>query len=190
MHTEELLQQKVLVLNRAWQAVDECSAQIALCDLCRGACTAIDVASMRPVTWTEWLTLPVRQGDRAINTIHGPVRVPTVVCKSQFSKMPKKRPKWSKKAVKIRDGGICQITGKPAPDGNVDHVLARSKGGRDEWTNTVWTAKEVNTKKGDKTLEELGWELRRQPTAPPELPVSRLIRARHADWLIFLPVPR
>jgi 5-methylcytosine-specific restriction endonuclease McrA len=186
----ELLTQKVLVINRQWQGYEETDVQTALCDMCRNACTAIDTENMKPVTWAEWLTLPVREGDRAIHTIHGAVRVPTVVCKAQFARMPKKRPKWSKKAVKIRDGGVCQITGKPAPDGNVDHVVARSKGGRDEWENTVWTAKDVNTKKADKSLEELGWKLRREPQAPPELPVNRLIRVRHPDWKTFLPVPR
>jgi len=190
MNTEELLKQKVLVINKQWQGYEESQVFVALCDLCRGAATAIDTEHMKPVTWAEWLTLPVREGDRAIRTIHGAVRVPTVICKAQFARMPKKRPKWSKKAVKIRDGAVCQITGRSAPDGNVDHVTARSKGGKDEWTNTVWTAKDVNTKKGDKSLEELGWSLKRKPLAPPELPVNRLIQARHPDWLAFLPLPR
>ena len=190
MNTEELLQQKVLVINRGWQGVDETSVQVALCDLCRGAATAINTEHMIAVRWEDWLKLPVREGDRAIHTTHGAVRVPTVVCKAQYAKMPKKRPKWSKKGVKKRDQGICQITGQPAPDGNVDHVVARSKGGKDEWANTIWTAKAVNTKKADKSLAELGWTLKRKPQAPPELPVNRLIPPRHPDWALFLPADK
>jgi 5-methylcytosine-specific restriction endonuclease McrA len=186
----QLLAQKVLVINRAWQGYEETTVQIALCDLCRGSCTGIDTETMRPVTWEEWCRLPVREGDRAIRTIHGPVRVPTVICKSRYAKMPKKRPKWSKRAIKQRDGAVCQITGKHAPDGNIDHVQARSKGGQDTWTNTVWSAKEVNAKKADKSLAELGWKLIRKPVAPPELPMNRLIPPRHPDWQLFLPADR
>ena len=186
----ELLTQKVLVLNRNWGAIDETNVQTALCDCCRGAAVAIDTEHMVAVRWEDWLKLPVREGDRAIRSIHGAVRVPTVICKAQYAKMPKKRPKWSKKGVKQRDKGICQITGQLALDGNIDHVKARSKGGKDEWTNTIWTAKHVNTKKADKSLEELGWKLVRLPQAPPELPVNRLIAPRHPDWVLFLPADK
>ena len=186
----ELLTQKVLVINRQWQGYEESDVQTALCDMCRDACTGIDTEHMIAVRWEDWLKLPVREGDRAIHSTHGAVRVPTVICKSQYSKMPMKRPKWSKKGVKKRDKGICQITGLPAPDGNIDHVRARSKGGKDEWTNTVWTAKKVNTKKADKSLEELGWKLVRKPQAPPELPMNRLIQPKHPDWMLFLPADR
>jgi 5-methylcytosine-specific restriction endonuclease McrA len=100
--------------------------------------------------------------------------------------MPKRRPKWSKRGVAKRDKFVCQITGKYAPDGNVDHVLARSKGGRDVWSNTVWTEKNVNTKKADKSLAELGWRLIRKPVEPQEIPMVRLIQPKHADWHPFL----
>jgi len=182
----ELLKAKVLVVNKQWQGYEETDVQTALCDMCRGACTGIDTENMRPVTWEEWLTLPIREGDRLIHAIRFAVRVPTVICKSKYAEMPKRRPKWSKRAIKQRDGGICQITGKPAPDGNVDHVLARSRGGRDTFTNTVWTAKAVNAKKADKSLAELGWRLIRQPEAPKEVPMVRLIQPKHPDWRPFL----
>ena len=89
----ELLKQKVLVINRAWQGYEETLVSTALCDCCRGAATAIDMEYMRPVKWEDWLALPIREGDRAIQTIHGPVRVPTVIAKAQYARMPKKRPK-------------------------------------------------------------------------------------------------
>jgi len=184
----ELLKQKVLVINRQWKGYEVTDVQTALCDICRGACTAIDMESMLPVTWDEWIKLPIREGDRSIRALHFAVRVPTVICKAKYADMPKRRPKWSKRGVAKRDKFVCQITGKYAPDGNVDHVLAQSKGGRDEWSNTVWTEKKINTKKAAKSLAELGWRLLRKPVAPPEIPMVCLIEPKHVDWQPFLRV--
>lgn len=182
----ELLKAKVLVINKQWQGYEETDVQTALCDMCRGACTGIDTEHMIPVTWDEWIKLPIREGDRSIHTNRFAVRIPTVICKAKYADMPKRRPKWSKRGIAERDGYICQITGVPAPDGNVDHVTPQSRGGRNTWRNTVWTAKKVNTKKADKTLAELGWKLRRTPQEPPEVPMIRLIKPRHPDWNPFL----
>jgi hypothetical protein len=41
------------------------------------------------VTWAEWLTLPVREGDNVIGTVKGPVRVPSVLVLAKFDKVPK-----------------------------------------------------------------------------------------------------
>jgi len=34
---------------------------------------------IRPITWEEWITLPVRPQDNAVQTARGPIRVPTVI---------------------------------------------------------------------------------------------------------------
>lgn len=182
----DVLKLKVLVINRAWQGYEETTAQTALCDICRGSCTAIDTENMVPVTWEEWIKLPIREGDHSIRTVHFVVRVPTVICKAKYSDMPKRRPKWSKREVAKRDKYVCQITGQYAPDGNVDHVTPRSRGGRDQWSNTVWTDRKVNAKKGNKTLNELGWKLVRKPVEPKEVPMVKLIQPKHDDWKVFL----
>lgn len=182
----DFLNSKVLVINRQWQGIGEMSVQDALCDLVRGACTAIDMENMIAVTWSDWVKLLIRDGDRSIRTVHFTARIPTVVCKSRYADMPKRRPRWSKKGVAKRDKYICQYTGQYAPDGNVDHVLAQGKGGRDTWSNTVWSTEKVNTKKRDKTLAELGWKLISRPSEPKELPMVRLIQPKHDDWRVFL----
>lgn len=182
----ELLKTKVLVINRQWQGYEETTVEAALRDMCRGACTGIDMEFMRPVTWDEWIKLPIREGDRSIQSLRGAVRIPTVVCKAKYANMPKRKPKWSKRGVAQRDKYICQFTGEYAPDGNLDHVLSRSRGGRDTWLNTVWAKREVNSKKADKSLEELGWKLIRKPAEPKEMPMIKLIKPRHPDWQTFL----
>ena len=73
----------VLVLNRAWQAINVRAVGLAVQQMMAGSATALDVdltsGVMRPVRWQEWLALPVRPGDRTLGTVRGPLRAPTVI---------------------------------------------------------------------------------------------------------------
>jgi 5-methylcytosine-specific restriction endonuclease McrA len=188
----------VLVLNRNWQAINIRTPADAFCQMATNAATALDIElgdgaraeALRPVKWDEWITLPVRDSDNAVHTIRGAIRVPTVIVAVNFAKVPKKRPKLCARTIRDRDGNRCQYTGRLlAPDeGNLDHVLPRSRGGRDTWENLVWAAKEVNQRKADRLPHEAGLKLLTVPRAPKELPVSAMIRNAHgvAEWKLFL----
>lgn len=180
------LNEKILVLNRVWQAIDTVDTQTGLCDVFRGVATAIDTREMRPVRWDEWMTLPVQEGDRVIQTIHGPIRVPTVICKSSYAQMPKRVPNLDRRGVGERDNYTCQATGKYCPDGTLDHVVARSKGGKHAWENIVWMDKKLNHRKGNRSLSEIGLVLRRKPFKPKPIPACARIRPLHEDWKPFL----
>jgi 5-methylcytosine-specific restriction endonuclease McrA len=109
---------------------------------------------------------------------------------ANFARVPKKRPKLSAKGIRERDGNRCQYTGallKP-DEGSLDHVLPRSRGGRDSWENLVWASKAVNARKANRLPHEAGLKLLSVPRAPKELPASALIRNAHevADWALFL----
>jgi hypothetical protein len=72
----------VLVLNRNWQAIHARTPADAFCAMASGTATGLDVQgddSILPVRWDEWLKLPVRAEDLAVQTARGPVRVPTVI---------------------------------------------------------------------------------------------------------------
>ena len=187
-----LHQSVVLVLNRNWQPINTRTPAEAFCQLATGAATALDVSgeAIRPVTWAEWLTLPLRDGDRAVQTIRGPVRVPTVIVAVNFARVPKRRPTLNARNIRERDGNRCQYTGRVLVpgEGNLDHVVPRSRGGRDSWDNLVWAAREVNTRKGNRLPHEAGLKLLRAPVAPREVPVTALIRNPHgvAEWDLFL----
>jgi len=73
-------------------------------------------------------------------------------------------------------------------EGSLDHVIPRSRGGKDEWGNLVWSDKVVNAKKGDRLPHEAGLKLLRVPCAPKELPVTALIRNAQGimDWKFFV----
>ena len=183
----------VLVLNRNWQAINIRTPQEAFCQMATSVATALEIdgeSHIRPVTWDEWITLPIRDGDNAVHTVRGSIRVPTVIVALNFAKVPKKRPKLCARTIRERDGNRCQYTGKLLrPDeGSLDHVLPRSRGGKDEWGNLVWSDKTVNAKKGNRLPHEAGLKLLAVPRAPKELPVTALIRNAHGipEWKLFV----
>src|SRR5438094_2987149 len=91
----------VLVLNRNWQAINVRTPQEAFCMMATNVATALEIEfddtavsdvvspvtrhaslatrNIRPVSWDEWLTLPIRPQDNAVQTVRGPIRVPAVI---------------------------------------------------------------------------------------------------------------
>lgn len=147
-------------------------------------------ANIRPVTWDEWITLPIRPQDQAVRTVRGAIRVPTVIVAVNYARVPRKRPKFCTRSIQERDGNRCQYTGRllRAEEGSIDHVVPRSRGGANSWENCVWASKEINARKGNRLPQEAGLKLLAAPRVPKELPVWALIRDSHQidDWQLFL----
>ena len=191
--SDKLNKATVLVLNRNWQAINIRTPADAICQMATGVATALEIEGenhIRPVSWDEWITLSVREQDQAIHTVRGPIRLPTVIVLANFARVPKKRPKFCSRTIRDRDGNRCQYTGKilKPEEGSIDHILPRSRGGKDAWENCVWASKAVNSKKGNRLPHEAGLKLLNVPRAPKELPVTALLRNAHgiAEWKLFL----
>ncbi|XVV09061.1 HNH endonuclease [Actinoplanes sp. CA-131856] len=73
-------------------------------------------------------------------------------------------PSWSRAGVLTRDARRCAYCGRAAS--TIDHVLPRSRGGLNSWTNTVAACGSCNQRKGDRTPAEARMPLRVTPTAP------------------------
>jgi 5-methylcytosine-specific restriction endonuclease McrA len=183
----------VLVLNKNWQAIGVKSIADSLSMMYASTATGLDIQgtdNMIPHRWESWINLPQDISSNYISTIRGSIKIPKVIILCNYNKIPKKRPKFSSRAIWSRDNGICQYTGQQLTpsDANVDHVIPRSKGGKTDWTNCVLSHKKINSLKGDKTLEEIGLKLIRQPFEPRALPTTFFIRNKHQipEWDIFL----
>jgi 5-methylcytosine-specific restriction endonuclease McrA len=183
----------VLVLNRNWQAINVRTPAEAFCQMATNVATGLEIQGqdhIRPVTWEEWITLPIREQDEAVRTVRGPIRVPTVIVAVNYARVPKKRPKLCARSIRERDRHRCQYTGRllRLEEGSLDHVVPRSRGGRDTWENLVWAAREVNQRKADRLPHEAGLKLLSVPRAPTALPVTALLRnsVGISDWDLFL----
>src|SRR5258708_15161766 len=95
----------VLVLNRNWQAINVRSPQEAFCMMATNVATGLEIEGedhIRPVTWEEWITLPVRERDEAVHTVRGQIRVPTLIVAAHYAEVPKKRPKLCPRTIRQR----------------------------------------------------------------------------------------
>src|SRR5258707_15393518 len=104
--TDILNKSIVLVLNRNWQAINIRTPQEAFCMMATNVATALEIEGddhIRPVTWDEWITLPVRPRDNAVQTVRGQVRVPTVIVAVKFPQRPKKRPQLCAETIRERE---------------------------------------------------------------------------------------
>jgi hypothetical protein len=65
----------------------------AFCQMATNAATGLDIElgdggsaqALRPVAWDEWITLPVRDGDYAVHTTRGAIRVSSGLLKPAFA---------------------------------------------------------------------------------------------------------
>ena len=103
---------------------------------------------------------------------HLDIAAPSVVRLRSFVRVPyRRRAALSRRGVFLRDESLCQYCGRTAE--NVDHIHPRSRGGVHDWENVVAACRRCNSRKKDRTPEEAGMRLRRQPYAP-----------RAAFWLV------
>ena len=77
-----------------------------------------------------------------------------------------RRTALSRRAIFMRDEHRCQYCGGHAD--SIDHVLPRSRGGRNEWENVAAACRPCNLHKRDRTPDEANMRLMRAPRAPRE----------------------
>ena len=190
---DKLNQNTVLVLNKNWQAVGIKSPADTFAMLMTDAATGLDIRGtdhIVPLHWNDWLELPVEENDLFVQTVSRKIKIPKIIILSKFDKVPKKRPRFSQKNIWIRDNFTCQYTGKKLRpgEGNIDHIVPKSRGGSTDWSNCVLACKKVNAKKANATPEEAGLRLLKKPEPPKELPVYHYITNKHSikEWDIFL----
>ncbi|HDT15506.1 MAG TPA: HNH endonuclease [Firmicutes bacterium] len=101
-----------------------------------------------------------------LHTVRHKLKLPSVVQLLYYVKKPYKKPKFSKKAIFIRDNFRCQYCKTYVSKPTIDHVIPKSKNGPTTWTNVVTACHKCNNKKGDRTLKESGMKLLKFPQTP------------------------
>jgi len=147
-----------------------------------------DEPLIQPVGWNDWMYLDVPEYCKGIHTIRGIIRQPTVIISKTYSKVNFCKLRPNKRGIYDRDRGVCQYTRKKLTRSNcsIDHIVPKSRGGKDTWENMVLCDKEVNNKKGSKLPDEFYLQVIKEPKAPGPLPMVEIITTKHRDWEYFI----
>jgi len=102
---------------------------------------------------------------------------------------PIKKIIFSRKTILKRDSYQCQYCGYIDSRKNitVDHIVPRSRGGMNSFANCVAACRSCNIKKGNKTPEEAGMRLLREPFLPKDfIYFMPELNFWHEEWDFFL----
>lgn len=183
------LSTQVLVVNRHLQAVHLTTARRAFVLMWSDIARALDAAWVAH-DFASWSATRPGDGDLAVGTSRGPLRIPRVVQLMEFDRMPRSTVRLTRRNIYLRDAHTCQYCARqlPARELNLDHVMPRSRGGPMSWDNVVCSCRVCNLRKGSRTPPEAGMRLLRRPVRPRWSPVLALAFApgRPPEWEPFL----
>lgn len=119
----------------------------------------------------------IEETGRFLRTVTSTFPIPSVIALRRYINVPRRKAHWSRKGVLVRDNYTCiycgvrlgeTVRGKTLTktDFTVDHVLPRSKGGKDNWTNTACACYACNHRKGDRLPNDVGMKMRWEPKTP------------------------
>jgi 5-methylcytosine-specific restriction endonuclease McrA len=161
--------QKVLVLNQDYQALSMCSAERAFVLVYLRKAELVHASSVQ-----------------AIHTVTQSYLLPTIIRLFNYVRVPYKKVGLSRVNIFRRDENSCQYCGS-RHHLTLDHVIPKSRGGKDSWENLTTACQGCNTKKGDLTPEEAGMPLKRKPFRPSYIMFLRDFSGKiEEEWRPFL----
>ncbi len=162
----------VLVLNQNYEPLNVTSWRRAICLVVKGKAVVIAEHS-------DYITTPSTA-----------IPMPSVVRLSYLVRRPLPELRLSRKGVFTRDDYTCQYCGHRTRHLTIDHVVPREHGGGHTWENLVACCPDCNHKKGNRTPQQAGMKLLRQPQRPRFIPYLGypIFRAalRHEPWRDYL----
>lgn len=161
---------RTLVLNAGYEPLGVVSDRRALVLVLNGKASVLDADPDHPVCGVD------ESWDR-----------PSVILLRNYIRIPMSRTApVTRRGVLRRDRSRCGYCHATA--GTVDHILPRSRGGRDSWENLVACCLRCNNIKGDRTPAEMGWTLRWKPKAPRDgVWTVRGVEKERPQWAAYLP---
>jgi len=169
-----MIEGSVLVLNKSWIAVNMASVRRAVTLVYSDHAKVVSTEDYSTYTFEDWIrTNGNGNGEHDyVHTVSFSFRVPEVIVLNAYGGIPRKDMVLTRKAIFERDGNTCQYCGRKMRREKltIDHIVPRSRGGGDSWSNLVLACLECNARKRNKTPEEVGMKLLRKPSKPRWLP--------------------
>lgn len=101
-----------------------------------------------------------------LNTVRKTYPVPSVVRLKSYVKISRRTISPTRRNILKRDEYRCQYCGTKVGPMTVDHIIPKTMGGKDVWENLVCACVNCNSRKGNRSLREAGFELIRPPRKP------------------------
>ncbi len=165
---------EVLVLNSDYEPLNICNARRAVNLLLMGK---VEV---------------VHESPRRMHSAAKSISLPSVVRLRSHIKRPRPQLKLSRRSILARDDHTCQYCGHKGNDMTVDHVIPKRLGGPTSWENLLCCCRKCNSKKGDKSISQIGFTINSKPTKPRYVPfisyTKFLAGAKDEVWRMYLPV--
>lgn len=191
------LKQRVLVLNRLWQAVNVVEAPRAFRLLLQDHAQVLDsrADNLEVLSVKDWLQnsreqLPQEPGTY-VTTVKMRIRIPKVLLLRSYDKLPAQEIRFSRQTLFERDQYRCQYCGESfeASELNMDHVIPRALGGRTTWENIVTCCLKCNARKADRLPHQANMRLLRKPERPRWRPFVSSMIGDHVEkeWRCFMP---
>lgn len=140
-------------------------------------------ASYEPLNFTSWkraVILLLKQKAQLLSS--RVIRLLTYI-RLPISKLMANKP--TRALIYKRDDGRCQYCGS-IHNLTIDHVLPRSRGGKDTWENMVAACLHCNINKGNKTPEEWGTPLSKKPKPPFNKMTLSVDKSKVTEWQEYL----
>jgi 5-methylcytosine-specific restriction endonuclease McrA len=164
-----MLNGNVLVLNQDYQPLSVCNVKKSLLLL-----------------FLDKAELLHEDPNKKIKTVRYNYDYPSVIRLRRYARIPFKHIVLTRKNIVKRDAHKCQYCGTHE-NLTIDHVIPKSKGGKDTWENLVTACTFCNHKKGDRTPREAGMPLRRVPFRPSHIIFLRDFHGQIDDhWKPYL----
>ncbi len=163
---------QVLLLNFSYEVISFISIERSLSLYFKGKADIIS-------EWNEEIYWP-----------SGKMRLPATIRLRYYVRWIPKKVRFSRHAVFRRDNYLCQYCGQKVKPNKItiDHIIPKTMGGKNCFTNTVSACTDCNSKKADKTLEQAKMQLLSVPIVPDTNSMYRyfeIIKTKHDDWEQF-----
>jgi 5-methylcytosine-specific restriction endonuclease McrA len=195
-----VLDTKVLVLNKLYSPIRTTTVRDAFSKIFSEIAEVITVEDNGAYvnydfnSWAEMSeyrqVFDETEGFDWVSTPSMELMVPRVIRMLGYDKAPKYIARLTRKNIYDRDEHRCQYCGKwfQADELNIDHVIPRSRGGKNTWGNLVCSCIKCNRKKDNRTPKEAGMKLLKKPIKPSPKFEFRIHPSaeRYEDWDHFV----
>jgi len=107
----------------------------------------------------------VKQDDNPIVTGYKTYVRPLIIRLLKYIRYHTRGLRANRNRIYRRDNHTCVYCGSTR-NLTLDHVIPKSRGGKNEWTNLVTSCSRCNLKKADRTPDEARMKMKHQPFAP------------------------